>query len=368
MAGVGTSRSITATSHVWYLLENWNGRCAIMVEPRVKEGACSPLALKGVSFAVIGAGRLGTSLAVALKARGAPLVGFVSHSLEGRIRASAALRLAPASSIAELVSLAPRMILVTVPDDALSQVAGDLAQALAQIPPSGTSGGSCRAPVPAAPIVIHSSGVSSVQVLAPCREVGALTLAFHPLQTFTGAATAAERSFEGIAVAITAQEPSAAEFGFGVARALGARPFLLDDGDRALYHAAACVASNYLVTLEASARKLFLEAGLPHDQVLDLFLPLVRSTLDNLAAQGTVRALTGPLARGDELTIQKHLSALTLSTSSLLPLYRVLGLTTLDLVSQAGEVPPAVIDRMYRLLRDEAAESTPLETNDRGTS
>ena len=125
-----------------------------------------------------------------------------------------------------------------------------------------------RAPV----VVAHTSGATSVEVLDGCRRAGAATLAFHPLQTFSDPATGRAR-FAGAAVALTPGDASpdseAARLGFELARALGAKPFLLPDDKRTLYHAAASVACNYLVTLEHEAKRLFVAAGLPEDQALD---------------------------------------------------------------------------------------------------
>ena len=188
---------------------------------------------------------------------------------------------------------------------------------------------------------------------APVRGAGAATLVFHPLQTFTDPLTGAGR-FAGAAIAITPAdfrpESPASALGFSLARALEARPFLLADDKRGLYHAAASFACNYLVTLEHHADELFVEAGLPRDEALSLFLPLVRATLENVAAQGTVQALTGPLSRGDTHTIAGHLEALAADAPHLLPVYRALGLATLDIVRAREEVDPASIIELERLL------------------
>ncbi len=219
---------------------------------------------------------------------------------------------------------------------------------------------------PKPPSSCTRAGSASIRVLDPCREAGAVTLAFHPLQTFSGLETAA-RCFEGIAVAVTARTVDAGDFGFLVARALGARPFALADERRVLYHAAACMASNYLVALEACSQRIFVDAGLPAGQALELFLPLVRTTVDNIAAQGPVNALTGPIARGDLLTLGRHVEELRRTSPDLLPLYRVLGLAALELTREAGRVPATVIARMGHLLGEESQLSH-LENDDRGTS
>jgi predicted short-subunit dehydrogenase-like oxidoreductase (DUF2520 family) len=307
-----------------------------------------------VRFVVVGAGRLGASLALALRNRGSDLAGFTARTFEGRANAESWLRRPSCTSLAELSTLAPQLVVIAVPDQALPPVARELAPLL--VPPS--SGG----PV----FVAHTSGATSVRVLEPCAQAGALTFAFHPLQTFSDPVAGAGR-FAGAAIAITPAESQPADgrlspsarLGFGLAHTLGATPFLLPDGKRSLYHAAAAMACNYLVTLQHEAARLFVSAGLPANNAVPLFLPLVETTLANIARQGTVDALTGPLSRGDVTTIAGHLQALTEEAPDLLPLYRGLGLATLDLVRRRGEVSPATMEELAAVLAGAGDPSKP---------
>ena len=299
-------------------------------------------------FVVIGAGRLGASLGLALRARGASLLGFASASPTGRAQAESWLGGEAKERVADLVSLHPDLYVIAVPDQALPGVVVQLGAALALDLLD-------RPEDAPAPVVAHTSGATSVRILHSCVLGGAGTLVFHPLQTFSDPLTGSTR-FEGAAIAITPADPEpdsrAATLGFSVARLLGARAFLLPDDKRGLYHAAATFASNYLVTLEHHARDLFVRAGLPEDDALSLFLPLVRATLDNVGAQGTVAALTGPLSRGDVGTIANHLAALTADAPHLLPAYRALGLATLDLVQARDELPLSALAEMADVLGD----------------
>lgn len=234
------------------------------------------------------------------------------------------------------------MFFVAVPDQALPRVAAHLGELLAVCP---------RA---VQPVVAHTSGATSVEVLRSCEKAGAATLVFHPLQTFSDPSTAWTR-FAGAAVAITPSVSAAgsanAALVFSLAQLLGARPFLLPDDKRALYHAAAAMACNYLVTLEHDAQRLFVKAGLPETEALSLFLPLVRTTLENIGTQGTVDALTGPLSRGDTGTVANHLTALADGAPDVLPLYRILGLRTLELVRARGHADPSLIAALADLLQ-----------------
>ena len=323
---------------------------------RVRAG--SPLA--GLRFAVIGAGRLGSSLALALQAEEAELTAYTCRTPEGRARGREWLGVPAAADLEELVSTRPALYVVAVPDAVLPKLARDLAAVLAasavigDIRPGGAD----------APVILHTSGVSSVDVLAPCAAAGAVTLAFHPLQTFSEPRTGALR-LAGAAIAITpvrgSGETVAIELGFTLSRALGSRPFLLADDKRALYHAAACVASNYLVALEDCAQRLFIEAGMPAEQALGLFLPLVRAAVDNLGAQGPVEALTGPLSRGDVGTISDHLQALSEAEPVLETVYRCMGLATLELVKARGRLDHETISALAELLHPQPCATTTTE-------
>lgn len=303
-------------------------------------------------FVIIGAGRLGASLAIALRGRGAYLAGYVAGSEAGRARADGWLGGEAALTLSELVATGPDLYIVAVPDQVLPGVADRLAEALRS---RGTVSTSASPTDRSAdhPVVAHTSGATSVRILDACADAGASTLVFHPLQTFSDPCSGATR-LAGAAIALTAADPMpgspALSLGFTVAHLLDARPFVLADDKRGLYHAAASFACNYLVTLEHHAEELFVKAGLPEAEALSLFLPLVRATLDNIAAQGTISALTGPLSRGDTGTVAGHLETLERESPHMLPLYDVLGLATLDVVRARGEVTPATIEELERML------------------
>lgn len=310
----------------------------------------SPL-LPHVRFGIVGAGRLGASLAIALRAAGAELAGFVCATSAGAARAQSLLHADPSPDLAHLVAKAPSHYFITVPDGALPTVAETLGGLLAR---GLASGRSSDAP-PRRPFVFHTSGATSARVLLDAARAGAACAVFHPLQTFSEPLTGSTR-FVGAAIAVTPtpgeESDAASAEGFALAQALRARPFLLPDDRRTLYHAAASVAANYLVTLEHCAQQLFVAAGMPEDEALALFLPLVGAALENVGAQGPVRALTGPLCRGDLPTISAHLEAVAQQAPGYLALYRLLGLYTLDLVRARGDVASESIDELVRLLSD----------------
>ncbi|MFN8023796.1 MAG: Rossmann-like and DUF2520 domain-containing protein [Acidimicrobiales bacterium] len=155
------------------------------------------------------------------------------------------------------------------------------------------------------PLVGHTAGALGLEVLAPHE-----CFAVHPLMTvpLTGA------DLRGAGAAVAGSSERSRALAFEIARLLGMEPFEIADADRAAYHASASIASNFLVTLEDAAEQLLATTGSDRR----LLLPLVRAALDNWAEHGGERALTGPIARGDEATVQRQRAAVAERTPELL--------------------------------------------------
>jgi predicted short-subunit dehydrogenase-like oxidoreductase (DUF2520 family) len=222
--------------------------------------------------AVIGRGRLGSAIAPALRAAGVEVAGPLGRGTPPSVDA----------------------VLLCVPD--------------AEIPAAAAA---CAG---AAPLVGHTSGATPLSALDPA---GAEAFALHPLQTFT----AAGGSFAGVGCATGGATPRALATADAIARTLGMRPFELADAARPAYHAAASIASNFLVTIEAAAEQVAAGAGLAPEQARALLAPLVRQTVENWAALGPEKALTGPVARGDEATVDRQRNAVEATAPELLPLW-----------------------------------------------
>jgi predicted short-subunit dehydrogenase-like oxidoreductase (DUF2520 family) len=229
-----------------------------------------------VSVAVVGTGRLGTALARALDAAAVEVSGPLGR---GEV---------PLGDV----------MLLCVPDEEIA-AAADAARAAGFDGPIG-----------------HTSGATPLAVL---EGEGRAAFALHPLQTFAGG-EAPER-FRGIGCAVAGSTPSALATARALAERLGMRPFELADSQRAAYHAAASVASNFLVTLQAAAEELAAGAGLERGEARELLAPLVRSTVENWASRGPERALTGPVARGDLATVERQRQAVESVAAHLLPLF-----------------------------------------------
>jgi predicted short-subunit dehydrogenase-like oxidoreductase (DUF2520 family) len=223
------------------------------------------------SIVVVGAGRLGTALAASLRAAGLAVTGPLRRG--------------------ESPGDAP-VVLLCVPD-------GEIAAAAAA--------------VGAGPLVGHCSGATGLDVLA-----GHEAFAVHPLMTVPAGAPA--DVFAGAGAAVAGSTPRALAVAEALARAAGMVPTQVADADRAAYHAAASIASNFLVTLEGAAERLAATAGVDRA----LLVPLVRAAVENWAARGAPDALTGPIARGDEATVARQRAAVAERTPDLLDLFDAL--------------------------------------------
>ncbi len=138
--------------------------------------------------------------------------------------------------------------------------------------------------------------------------------------------------------------------GEGLARDAGARPFRLQEERKALYHAAAVISSNSLVTIEALAERLFREAGV--EDPLAVMAPLIEGTVDNLIELGPAAALTGPVTRGDAGTIRRNLEALASHARDTVPVYVALARASLDLAERAGRLAPGSRTRVEEVLAE----------------
>lgn len=203
------------------------------------------------------------------------------------------------------------VILIAVPDDAIARVATQLSRTAAI--------GSKHA-------VLHLSGALDRSALVALESSGAALGSLHPLQTLADAASAPAR-LRG-AVAVTEGDARAVRMAAELATAVGLKPVAIPSASKAVYHAAGVFGSNYVVALLGVARRLLKQAGLPSAVAEPGLLSLLHGTVDNLAAGGLERALTGPVARADVDTIKRHVAALRGDDAEL---YRLLGAAAADL-------------------------------------
>lgn len=276
--------------------------------------ATTSYSLNTSSIGVIGAGRLGTTLALALDARGGRVSWVASQSRARAEELSAALDHAQATSAEELCAHASIVVLAT-PDDALREL-------------------SARLPFRAQQAVVHCSGALEANVLEGARVAGPALGCLHPIQTFPARFGDASR-FAGITIGVEASEPALRAWLHQACGALGATPLDLSGVDRARYHAAAVLASNYVIALHEAAACAFELAGLPREAARGALAPLTLGAANAVAGLPLEQALTGPLARGDVHTIERHLAALA-GEPALAELYRSLAARLLKLPLALG--------------------------------
>lgn len=237
-------------------------------------------------IAIIGAGRLGGVLARALRAAGLTVHGPFRRDDE-----------IPSVDIA----------LLCVPDSAILEAAAVARTKATRIG--------------------HVSGATPLD---------GVDFSIHPLQTFTGAES--PDIFHGIGAAVSGRTAADANTAEELARTLGARPFEVDDAHRAGYHAAASFASNFVLTVLDAAEQLAASAGIPGDEARDLLAPLLRRTVDNWQRSGSPASLTGPVARGDEVTIARQRAAVDEADPALTSLFDELATATRAIACQKAAV------------------------------
>jgi predicted short-subunit dehydrogenase-like oxidoreductase (DUF2520 family) len=238
-------------------------------------------------LAIVGRGRLGTGLAGALRAAGYEVLGPLGRGADGR---------------------GADAVLLCVPD-------AEIGCAASKITPGRLIG--------------HCSGATGLTVLAPHEA-----FSLHPLMTVT----AEGARFAGAGAAIAGSTPRALALAAELAAALGMRAAAVSEADRPAYHAAASIASNFLVTLEAAAERIAATAGVDRE----LLVPLVRATVENWAALGGERALTGPVARRDEETVARQRAAVADRAPELLPVFDALVEATRSLARRRDREPQPV--------------------------
>jgi predicted short-subunit dehydrogenase-like oxidoreductase (DUF2520 family) len=269
---------------------------------------------------VVGCGRVGGAIGLALQRAGYTVAAAWSRSRAGRQRAHRILDVPVLDDPAEVAG-AGDVVFVAVPDEAIAGVAEQLAPGLRS-----------RA------FVLHTSGGTSVKALAAAAEAGARIASTHPLQTIPDAVHGAD-ALHGAAVAVTCAQQDRLDV-FRIARAWGGRPFLLADDAKPRYHAAAVFASNFVVGSVWAATALLRQVGVR--DTTGALAPLLQSTVGNIVSHGPEKSLTGPIVRGDVATIRGHVEALTDAEPEVLDAYRCISKLTAHLAGLDAVVAEAL--------------------------
>ncbi|MBF8267104.1 MAG: hypothetical protein HW388_612 [Dehalococcoidia bacterium] len=291
---------------------------------------------KSLRVGFMGAGRAGTALALALHHKGYAVSAVASRTPASALALAERIDGCVPHAKAQQVADDCDLVFITTPDDAIETVAKELRWR------RGTW-------------VVHCSGAKSAAVLEGAREQGAMVGSFHPMQTFPGAGGAGVE-LSGVAFAVEGPPPLL-ETLKEMAHALGGWPVEIRPQDRALYHLSGFLACGAVITLLAEAAGLWKVMGYSREQGLEVLLPLLQTTVNNLGEQGILASLTGPISRGDVGTVQRHLDALESQAPSVLPLYCQVALGTVALAREKGGIDKAKERELVGLLEERLARA-----------
>ncbi len=288
-----------------------------------------------VTIGFIGAGRVGTSLALLLCRQDYRVSAVYSRSPDSSRKLAEGIKGCHIFADIQGVADNSELVFITTPDDAIATIADSVKWQPGQM-------------------VVHCSGADSTDILASSRKAGALTGVFHPLQTFASTEQALE-NISGSTFAIEALEPLLGNLK-KMTYDLGGSWIEIKAEDKAIYHIAAVFTCNYLVTLMKIATDLWQTFGISPLQSAQALLPLVKGTVNNIETIGLLDCLTGPIARGDTGTITKHISALNKKAPHLIATYKELALKTIPIALEKGGINKSQASALEAILTKEPGQ------------
>ncbi len=280
---------------------------------------------------IVGAGPVATALAGGLRLGGVPVLGLWARKAAAARAAGAVAGVASYSSAPPDLLLEADAVIVATRDDAIAEVAGMLV----------TTGLVSRKHA-----MIHCSGaIPAHEAFAAVRDRVGGVATMHPLRAIAEP-RAVMREWAGTVFGIEGDERGRS-MARRLVQAMGGRPLELEGAQMAAYHAAAAMASNYVVALMEAAVSLLSAGGVAEPDALAALLPLAEGAIGNVRRRGLADGLTGPIRRGDQATVARHLAALP---ADLQPLYRTLGLRALAIARRLGEASAEDLDAIEGLL------------------
>lgn len=298
-----------------------------------------------INLCVIGAGRVGTTVSYTLAEKELPnikLKAISSRSMESLNRAKKILGRKAAGVIftienSKAVSLA-NCILICTPDDVINSVCSEIFKDKSKDFKNYYA--------------IHFSGSKSLEVLNSARAAGAEIASIHPLKSFASIEEAI-KSLPGTIFGITYSSTESKKMAEFLVKSLGGEIIEVENNKKPLYHAAACVASNYLVTLINYAVLIHKKMGIKPEDSLKGLMGLVESTVSNIKKMGTEKSLTGPIARGDVGTIKEHVKSFNeFFSKEDSALYRMMGIETSKIAHQNKWIKESTVDELKEILKE----------------
>lgn len=287
------------------------------------------------NLAFIGAGVVGTALAVILHERGWTVKAVSSRTEDSARRLSTLTGAVVFSEITPAVREG-ELIFLTAPDMVIAELGKQIQKSEEDL--SGK-------------VFFHCSGSLSSAVIAGLKERGALIASLHPLQSFARYETARANlpgsvfSFEG--------DSEAESLAREIVQSLDGEFIPIQTDDKVFYHAGACIISNYTVALTHAAFCLYREIGFTEEQSRRALLPLLQGTVNNLNSVSPAQALTGPIARGDWAVVEEHLQYLELLHPGITEIYKKMGKYTLSVALEKGNLTKEQAEQLEKILDEE---------------
>ncbi|MDK2810159.1 MAG: hypothetical protein PWR27_868 [Petroclostridium sp.] len=281
----------------------------------------------------IGAGKVGTAMGCYFHKKGIQIVGYYSRSFPPAQQAASWTESRVYNDL-KLLASETDLIAITTPDDTITVVAMDLSE----IPLPWKNKAVC-----------HMSGVYASDILSLLEQKGATVCSLHPMLSF-GDPESAVKSLESIPFTLEGKGPKLMDIKELLKRCDNTWTEISTQ-NKVLYHTAACMVSNYLVTLLDMGIEMLKNAGFTEEEAKKLIEPLIRKTVDNVMNIGTVKALTGPISRGDTGTIEKHIIKLQEYYKPWLEVYKVMGIQTVELARRERRINEISATKIKEILK-----------------
>ncbi|MFQ3598348.1 MAG: DUF2520 domain-containing protein [Chloroherpetonaceae bacterium] len=294
---------------------------------------------KDFRVSIVGAGALGNAIAKRLSSVGYRFLSVVNRTMSDAQALAVGLGVSEYSDTLEAISPDTNLLFLTVSDSALASVAEQLTTL--HLPFHRLT-------------VVQFSGALSTDVLRPLSQKGSLTLSLHPFQTFPkGLSSQAAESLFKCFFGLQSDDLEGIDIGKKIAHDLGGKVMIVPKEAKTLYHIAGVMASNYLVTLASLSSEVFATLGLTPKEVAKIIEPIMRQTLNNIAAAPTIAdALTGPIERGDSQVIARHLRELSEQVPHLLPIYAAFAVETVRVAIHKGSISQSDASEILDMLEE----------------
>jgi len=292
-----------------------------------------------MNVAFIGAGKVGRAMGLFLKAKGVNVLGYYSRSVTSAEKAALIIEGDAFNSLYDLTTKAD-IIAITTTDDAIEQVL----KKLLELKIDWTD-----------KYILHMSGALSSELLLPLHEKRGIVLSLHPMLAFNVDPFKAAKDLQE--TYFTIEGKGEIEKLITYFRGLGIQLTEISTANKVLYHTSATIVSNYIVALMDIGIKMLVDVGFSKETAQKLLAPLINNNIKNVLEVGAETALTGPIARGDIGTVQKHLDYLTDYNQQIADIYRSLGRQTIDLAKRAGKINDLQILELKEVLQDGKAHN-----------